>query len=115
MDGPMAPFGIDELSPAESRERFDRKDGTVLLDVREHDEVAVASLPGALHIPMGQLGPRLGELPKDRDIIVFCHTGSRSLMVAVQMKRRGFARVFNMAGGIHLWSQTVDPNVPQYD
>lgn len=93
----------------------DRKDGTVLLDVREYDEVAMASIEGALHIPMNQVGSKLAELPKDKDIVVFCHGGGRSLMVAVQMKRRGFERVFNMAGGIHGWSQTVDPNVPQYD
>ena len=111
----MNRFGVEEILPAEAKAMVDRKDGTLLLDVREHDEVAVASIDGALHIPMNEVGPRLGELPKDKDIVVFCHGGGRSLMVAVQLKRRGFARVFNMAGGIDGWSQTVDPNVPQYE
>jgi rhodanese-related sulfurtransferase len=111
----MARFGVEELFPAQAKERLDRKDGTLLLDVREHDELAVAAIAGAVHIPMGELGGRLQELPKDKDIIVVCHTGSRSLMVSVQLKRRGYDRVFNLAGGIDLWSQTVDPNVPRYD
>ena len=111
----MAPFGVDELSPAEVKHRLERKDGTLLIDVRENDELAVASIDGAKHIPMNDVGRHLAELPKDKDIVFVCHSGSRSLMVAIQLKRRGFTRVFNMAGGIDMWSQTVDPNVPRYE
>jgi len=111
----MNRFGVEEIVPAEAKAKFDRKDGTMLLDVREHDEVAMAHIEGAKHIPMNEVGSHLSELPKDKDIVVFCHGGGRSLMVALQLKKRGFERVFNMAGGIDGWSQTVDPNVPQYD
>ncbi len=111
----MNRFGVEELSPTEVKARVEARNGTLLLDVREYDEVATASIEGALHIPMGELGARLGELPKDKNIVIFCHSGSRSLMVAVQLKRRGFQKVFNMAGGIDLWSQQVDPGVPRYD
>jgi adenylyltransferase/sulfurtransferase len=111
----MNPFGIEEVAPAEVKARLDKGDGIVLLDVREDDEVAMASLNGALHIPLGDVPYRLAEIPKEKDLIVFCHHGNRSLMGAYQLKRKGFPRVFSMAGGIDLWSQQVDPDVPQYE
>jgi rhodanese-related sulfurtransferase len=111
----MNRFGVEELSPGEVKDRLDRKEPVLLLDVREYDEVAMASIEGAVHIPMGELGARLSELPQDKDVIVFCHLGSRSLMVAAQLKRRGYARVMHMGGGIDQWSRQVDASVPQYE
>jgi len=112
---PMNSLGVAELTPREVQARKEKGDPFLLLDIREHDEVAMAALAGAVHIPMGDLGARLGELPKDKDIVVFCHHGNRSLMVGYQLKRRGFTRIFHMPGGINLWSQQVDPSVPQYE
>lgn len=111
----MNPFGIPEVPAQEVKRLLEKGDPLILLDVREHDEVAMASIKGAVHIPMGEVGHHLADLPKDKDIVVFCHMGSRSLMVAYQLKRRGFARVFSMEGGIDAWSRDVDPQVPQYE
>jgi rhodanese-related sulfurtransferase len=111
----MNRFGVPELSPTEVKARLDKKDGVMLLDIREHDEVAMASIEGAVHIPMRELGARLKEVPQEKDVIVFCHHGSRSLMVAAQLKRRGYTHVMHMGGGIDQWSQQVDGSVPQYE
>jgi len=111
----MNTFGVAEATLQEVKARLDKGDSFLLLDIREHDEVAMASIGGAVHIPMGDLGARLGELPKDKDIVVFCHHGNRSLMVGYQLKRRGFTRVFNMPGGIDQWSLQIDNSVPQYE
>lgn len=90
----------------------------VLLDVREDWEVQLAPLAvegfDTVHIPMGQITARTGELPQDRAIVCFCHHGMRSLQVAHYLERRGLAPVFNLHGGIDAWSARVDPSVARY-
>src|SRR5215203_3389854 len=73
---------ISEISPQELKMRLDQGTSVVLLDVREDEEVAIVRLPGAVHIPMGEVPGRLHELDPDKEIIVYCHHGVRSLRVA---------------------------------
>ena len=88
----------------------------LLLDCREPDEHATASLPGALLIPMREIPERLSVLEPHRDgrIVVHCHHGGRSLRVTQFLRQRGFAQAQNMAGGIDAWSLRIDPGVPRY-
>jgi rhodanese-related sulfurtransferase len=86
-----------------------------LLDVRENWEVQLAPVPSpTLHIPMGQIADRLGELDPNAVTVVICRSGGRSLQVAHFLSARGFGTVFNLAGGILAWSSDVDPQIPQY-
>jgi rhodanese-related sulfurtransferase len=90
-------------------------DGVLLLDCREAEEVQIAAIPGAVHIPMDQIPRRQNELDDDKHIVVFCHHGVRSLSVAVWLKEQaGFEQVSSMRGGIDAWSREVDPAVPRY-
>ncbi len=93
-----------------------RSSGAILtvLDVREDDEVTLASFAGATHIPMSEVPSRLDELSRNRDIIVLCHSGGRSSLVAAYLRSNGFPRVANLRGGIDAWSQQIDPGVPRY-
>lgn len=86
----------------------------VLLDVREPWEVQTAAMPGITHIPMGQIPARFAELDEDADIVCICHHGMRSMQVAGYLERQGYAKVYNLTGGIHAWSSEVDPAVPTY-
>jgi rhodanese-related sulfurtransferase len=86
----------------------------VLLDVREPWERALASISPSLHIPMNEVPHRLGELPRDREVVVYCHSGTRSLLVAAYLEGEGFRGVANLDGGIDRWSVEVDPKVPRY-
>jgi NADPH-dependent 2,4-dienoyl-CoA reductase/sulfur reductase-like enzyme/rhodanese-related sulfurtransferase len=70
-----------------------------LLDVREPVELAVESVPGAANIPLGQLRSRLGELPRDREINVFCRSGGRSYLATRILLQNGF-KVKNISGGM---------------
>lgn len=92
------------------------RDGAALtiLDVRERDEIEIAALPGALHIPMQQVPARMAELDRSGAIVVACHHGIRSAMVVGFLRREGFASVHNLEGGIDAWSTEVDPSVPRY-
>ncbi len=88
----------------------------VLLDCRTEQETQLASIPGALHVPMSEINARLQELRvhEERPVIVFCHHGNRSMQVAVTLRELGFEDVRSMHGGIDLWSQCVDISVPRY-
>lgn len=109
--------GVPELSPTEFAARWPNYasgNEVVLLDVREHDELAVAAVDGALHIPMREVPARLGELDADKPLVVMCHSGGRSRRVAEFLKGNGFTNVSNLAGGIDAWSTQIDSRVPRY-
>ena len=103
------------MEPWELAELLKRSDPELLLlDVREDDERATARIKPSLHIPLPHLFRRLGEIPKDRRLVVYCHSGGRSSMVAGFLEGRGYKRVTNLTGGIDAWSREVDPSVPRY-
>lgn len=85
-----------------------------LIDVRGEDELALARLDGARHLPMHELPQRLGELDREAPVAVLCHHGARSEMAARFLEKQGFRDVANVAGGIDAWSTEIDPAVPRY-
>lgn len=103
------------MSPAEFVERRARGTAMTLLDVREDWEIGVAAVPSAtVHIPMGQVPARVDELDPQLDTVVICRSGGRSMEIARFLERRGFASVYNLAGGILAWSRDLDPEIPRY-
>jgi rhodanese-related sulfurtransferase len=106
--------GIVEIGPAALKVLLDSAQPPLVLDVRENWELEAARLPGTLDIPMGQVPQRLAELPRDREIVVMCHGGVRSLKVAQFLAQHGFSRLANLSGGIHAWACDVDPSIGTY-
>ena len=102
-----------EISALELRRRLGRGE-VLLVDVRESHEVRIARIEGAMHIPLGALPGRSGELDRDREIVLHCHHGIRSLRAVDLLRRSGFAKLLSLRGGIEAWSRDVDPNVPRY-
>lgn len=87
----------------------------LLLDVREPWEVQTCSIAGSMHIPMGEVPGRApGEIDPQREVVVICHHGGRSMQVAMFLERSGYAKVHNLAGGVDSWAKTVDPSMPVY-
>ncbi len=86
----------------------------VLLDVREPFERRLAVIQPSVHIPMNEIPARSESIPRDRELIVYCHTGSRSAIVAAYLESQGFPSIANLVGGIDAWSVRVDPSVPRY-
>jgi glyoxylase-like metal-dependent hydrolase (beta-lactamase superfamily II)/rhodanese-related sulfurtransferase len=76
-----------------------------VIDVREPDEYVgpLGHIRGAKLIPLGQLGRRLGELPKDRPLVMVCRSGARSAQATVALQRAGFPKVANLSGGMLRW------------
>jgi rhodanese-related sulfurtransferase len=106
-------MSVPELTPSEFVARRDRGEPLTLLDVREEWELGVASVPGIVHIPMGEVAGRLGELDRSREVVVLCRSGRRSLEVAKFLQQNGFKAV-NLAGGILAWSRDLDATIPTY-
>ena len=108
-------MAIPQLDPAAARALLEeRGDQGVLLDVREPWEYADVHVEGSLHIPMGQIPDRLGELNSAHTYVVMCHHGRRSQQVANFLESKGFSQVSNLAGGIDAWAATLDPRLPRY-
>lgn len=105
-----------ELGPREVKRRLDAGDDVVLLDVRTAQELSLARIEGAMHVPLQSLAAALPELleHEERPIVVFCHHGRRSMQATVFLREHGFKDVRSMAGGIDLWSQSVDRRVGRY-
>ena len=92
----------------------DRGDSIVLVDVREPHEWAISDLAGSVKIPLATLPQRLGELPRDEEIVVYCRTGGRSGNAVQFLRQRGFDKALNLAGGINHWAEVVDPTMARY-
>ena len=104
---------IPEISPQALKARLSAPDAPVVLDVREDWERDIVRLPDTRDIPMGQISTRVTELPRDREIVVLCRSGGRSLQVARYLGQQGY-RVANLSGGILAWARDVDPSLPTY-
>jgi len=86
----------------------------LVVDVREPWELDVCRIDGALAVPLAELPRRAHELPRDRDLVLVCHHGSRSLHAAAWLARAGWPRVHNLTGGVAAWADQVDPAMARY-
>jgi rhodanese-related sulfurtransferase len=102
-------MGVEELA----RWQKEGKPFT-LLDVRQDIELDLASIPGALHIPMKEVQFRVREIPRGKPVIVMCHLGDRSARIARFLITDGFGEVFNLDGGIDAYALKVDRDVGRY-
>lgn len=103
-----------EIAPAALAMRLARRDPILLLDVREEWEHTIVHLDGATLVPMAAIPARAASLDRALEVVVYCHHGTRSAMVADYLRASGFPRVLNLTGGIDRWSREVDPSVPRY-
>jgi len=87
-------------APAWLRER-----GALVVDVREPAEYASGHVPGAISIPQADLALRLDDIPRERDVLVVCEGGVRSLRASKFLRQTGFASVNNLVGGTNAWRQ----------
>ena len=85
-------------------------DGAWLLDVREDDEWAAGHVPGARHIPLGELGARTAEVPQGQAVFVICRSGTRSGRAAQALTGAGWQAI-NVAGGMQDWAAAGRPMI----
>lgn len=92
----------------------DNRPDPVLLDVREPWELDLCQLAGTQHIPMHLVPVRCDDINPNRDVVVICHHGGRSMQVAMFLERKGFRSVHNLMGGVEAWAAEVDPTMRRY-
>lgn len=98
---------VPEVAPAEAHRR--QQQGAVLVDVREPNEWAAGHAAGALHMPLGQLVLRQSELPRNREVLLICASGSRSETAAQLLARAGHDRASSVDGGTIAWTRAGLP------
>jgi len=103
-----------EITPQALRAKLDRGEPIELLDVREPVEREIAKLANTIEIRVDDLEEHLDELPRDKEIVVYCRTGVRSARAVQLLRVSGFVRARNLAGGINAWSENVDPTLTRY-
>lgn len=97
---------IQEIDASTLENRIDAGDDFLLLDIRSAGELAQGVLPNAVHIPMHLIPLRLSELPKDKDVILYCHSGARSYHACAYLAQQGYTNAVNLRGGILAWARS---------
>lgn len=108
--GPSA----EDIAPEEAYQRhFETDQPTMIVDVRQPPEWKGGVIPGAVCIPLTQIGRRMAELPQDHQILAICHSSHRSPIAARRLKKAGF-EVLNIEGGMQAWREQDLPvtNLP---
>jgi rhodanese-related sulfurtransferase len=91
------------VSSTEAKKLVGQKSNLYLLDVRTPQEFSQAKMKGSVLIPINEIERRIGEVPKNRPILVFCAVGSRSSQVAGFLVNKGYGEVYNMTDGLVGW------------
>jgi adenylyltransferase/sulfurtransferase len=104
----------EEIGAAELKRRLDAGEPLEVIDVREPQEWAICSIPGARLVPLGSLAERMHELDSARTYVLHCRTGARSAEAIGVLRQAGFRRLLNLRGGVLAWAREVDPGMPTY-
>ena len=102
--------GFYNITTDELKARIDNKSDNnfIIVDIRDDESYAQGHIPGAINIPLNELGYRVFSLDKTRDIIVYCFTGVTSEVACQILVKAGFKDVYNVIGGIKAWNYAVE-------
>ncbi len=100
--GVLSRMGIKQIS---SRE-LDQKKGVVILDVGTDKEYERGHIPGAVHVPLSEIGDKIKKLKKDKEIVVYCQNGNRSIWAIKRLMGMGYKNCINLKGGYNAWKRT---------
>lgn len=100
--GFLGRWGIKQISPKE----LGLKKGMVLLDVRSNKEYENGHIPGAVHVPLSDIGDKIKKLKKDKDLVVYCRTGNQSIWAIKRLMGMGYKNLYNLKGGYNAWKRS---------
>lgn len=99
--GYLSRLGIRQITARD----LDSMKGVVLLDVRTPKEFKQGHIPGAVHVPLTEIGSRIKKLRKDKDIVVYCQSGNRSIWAIRRLIAMGYKNLYNLKGGYNAWKR----------
>jgi adenylyltransferase/sulfurtransferase len=117
-----SPPDVPELTVTDLKQRVDRGEDLVVVDVREPFERKIADLPWTdqIRVPLAELEGEVeileedGHLDRNETVVVYCRSGARSAMATRLLRDRGFEDAFNLKGGILAWREEIDPSLRAY-
>ena len=99
--GVLGRWGIKQISPRE----LDQKKGMMLIDVRTDKEFERGHIPGAAHVPLAEIGDRVKKLKIDKELVVYCQNGNRSIWAIKRLMGMGYKNLSNLKGGYNAWKR----------
>lgn len=99
--GYLSRLGIRQITPRE----VDQKKGAMLLDTRSAREYNAGHIPGAVHIPLADIGAKAKKIRKDKEIVVYCQNGNRSIWAIKRLMGMGYTNLWNLKGGYGAWKK----------
>ena len=99
--GILGRWGIKQISPRE----LDQLKGMMLLDVRTDEEYKKGHISGAVHIPLADIGDKIKKLKKDKELVVYCQSGNRSIWAIKRLMGMGYKNLYNLKGGYSAWKR----------
>lgn len=100
--GYLSRMGIKQLRPRD----LDQMKGVMLLDTRTDKEYKEGHIPGAVHIPLADVGAKAKKLRKDKGLVVYCQNGNRSIWAIKRLMGMGFTNLYNLKGGYNAWKRS---------
>ena len=113
-DLPLFQPAQHEISVRELKRKLANPDAVQLIDVRELVEYQIVHLPEAVLIPLNDVPGQMDALDPNRDTVIYCHHGMRSMQAAHYLYQNGFQNVKSLAGGIDQWAAEIDPTLNRY-
>jgi rhodanese-related sulfurtransferase len=99
--------GLKNLDADKFQKEINESKEKLVIDVREVDEYNSGYIPGAINIPLSQLNTRINEIPKNKDIYLYCRSGNRSKQAARILMKEGFYELTHLQGGMMSWNGKV--------
>jgi rhodanese-related sulfurtransferase len=102
---------INDIDSESLQARIVGGEDLLLVDIRTPAEIAQGAIPDAMRLPMHLIPMKVNELPKDRDVVLYCRSGARSYQACAYLAQQGYDRVLNLRGGIIAWARHGYPIV----
>lgn len=99
--GFLGRLGIKQITPKE----LDQKKGMVLIDVRSAKEYEKGHIPGAVNVPLAEIGDKIKKLKKDKELVVYCRSGNQSIWAIKRLMGMGYKNLHNLKGGYYAWKR----------
>ncbi len=99
--GFLSRLGIRQITPGD----LDQKKGMMLLDVRSDKEYKQEHIPGAVHVPLSEIGDKVKKLKKDKELVVYCRNGNQSIWAIKRLMGMGYKNLYNLKGGYNAWKR----------
>jgi rhodanese-related sulfurtransferase len=103
---------VNEIDSVGLQERMAAGEDIYLVDIRTPAEIVQAAIPDAVYLPMHLLPLRMNELPRDKDVVLYCRSGARSYHACLYLAQQGFDNAINLRGGIIAWARHGFPIEP---